>query len=516
MRRGVRVVLLLLVAVLVSVPLMFGAASAEVREPAVAGAFYPGTQKKLAVDIEGYLKQVEGDPLKGRLVGLVVPHAGYQYSAPVAAWAYKQLEGRHYDTVVLFGPSHRDRFRGVSIGDYAAYKTPLGEVPVDRELARRLIESSELIRFRPSAHRREHSLEVQVPFLHTALRDFRILPIVTGDFSLETFKEVVRLLAELTADRDVLWIASTDLSHYLPYDTACLVDKRTISGIMQMSPEEFYEAARKGQCDLCGKGSVVMLKLALAGGKGVRGELLKYANSGDTAGSKQAVVGYAAIAFLAADPSEEADAAASGNRQTPNGPLVGAAKLEYAPLDEDGCQALLELARSAIEQFVTEGRTPQVDPERYPLLKSKRGVFVTIYKNNRLRGCIGCHASDECLCRAVPLMAISSACRDRRFAPLSKDELKDISIEVSVYLSPLIPIDTVDGYEPGKHGIVMTLGGRSATFLPHVATEQGWNREQTLCALSRKAGLDSWAWKMDGVRFFVYKTQKFAEERGDE
>lgn len=484
----------------------------EVREPAVAGGFYPAGARELAKQVAGCLSGAGKEPLDGDLLGLVVPHAGYIYSGPVAAHAYKQLEGRHYDTVVLVGSSHHVRFEGVSVGNYAAYRTPLGDVPVAADLAAKLIESSELIRFRPLAHRREHSLEVQLPFLQAVMKDFRILPIITGDQDLKTFQHVAAKVREAVGDENVLWIASTDLSHYMPYRTAVLMDRRTVAGVMTMTPEEFHVAAQKGTCDLCGSGAVVTMMAALAG-REPRVKLLKYANSGDTAGGKGAVVGYAAIAFCR--PAQE-----EAPRGEQPGPLPGLesdpADLTWAPLDEKSSRTLLKLARQAIETYVTREREPNIEPDDYPSLAQKRGVFVTINKGGKLRGCVGCHASDEPLCRVVPVMAISSACRDRRFKPLTRDELADISIELSVYLSPLIPIDGAEDYEPGRHGIVMKFAGRSATFLPEVPTERGWTREQTLRALCLKAGLVQDAWRTDGVRFFVYRTQKIQEGGDDE
>jgi hypothetical protein len=470
----------------------------QVREPAVAGSFYEADPVKLAQGIGEMLKAAEEKPLKGKLVGLVCPHAGYSFSGPVAAFAYKQLQTRHYDTVVLIGPCHAGSFTGASVGVYAAFKTPLGEVPVDTELCQRLIASSKLIRSLPEAHRQEHSLEVQLPFLQTVMKDFRIVPILMGDSSFKTCKEVADRLSEVAADRNMLLIASTDLSHYLSYDACEEADKKTVEGLLRANAKGFYYGFIKGRYELCGAPAVVALMLVAARNGPVEAVLLKHANSGDTSGDKGRVVGYAAVAFLQGEKPVKEEAVA--------GP----------PVDAEGGKAVLKLAREAIQAFVTEGREIQPDPKNYPTLDRKTGVFVTLYRKDELRGCIGRLESDEPLWRTVPQMAVESACRDPRFSPLSAAELKDIRIEVSVFLSPMIAIESSDRYEPGKQGILIVKGWRTATFLPQVATEQGWNREQTLGALCRKAGLLPDAWKEDDALLFVYYTQVFEEETAHE
>jgi hypothetical protein len=472
----------------------------QVREPAVAGSFYEADPAKLAQGIGEMLRAAEEKPLEGKLIGLVCPHAGYPFSGPVAAFAYKQLQTRHYDTVVLIGPCHAGSFTGASVGAYAAFKTPLGEVPVDTELCQRLIASSKLIRFLPEAHRQEHSLEVQLPFLQTVMKDFRIAPILMGDSSFKTCKEVADKLSEVAADRNMLIIASTDLSHYLSYNACEEADKRTVEGLLDANAKGFYYGLISGRYELCGAPGVVTLMLVAARKGPVETVLLKHANSGDTSGDRDRVVGYAAVAFLQGEKPVKEEAAAGPSQ----------------PLDAEAGETVLKLAREAIQTFVTQGREIQPDPKKYPTLDRETGVFVTLYNKDGLRGCIGRLESDKPLWRTVPQMAVESACHDPRFPPLSAAELKDIRVEVSVFLSPMIPIESPDRYEPGKQGIMIVKGQRTATFLPQVATEQGWNREQTLRALCQKAGLLPDAWKEDDALLFVYYTQVFEEEAAHE
>ncbi len=486
-------------------------AQERVRRPAVAGAFYPAEARQLRDCVQSFLEGVERKPLEGRIIALVCPHAGYPYSGPVAAYAYSQLRGGGYDTVVLIGPCHRGRpFTGVSVGDFDAYETPLGTVPVDRKLAKELIGSSELVRFLPDRHQDEHSLEVQLPFLQTVLEDFEILAVLTGDFSLNTCRKVAGCLHRATREKNVLFIASTDLSHYLARDEAVALDGRTVQAIKEGAAEPLYYGLRNKNYSMCGGTAVVTLLLALAEKGPFEAELLKYANSGDTGGPEERVVGYAALAFL----EEEAEEA--GKSETnPHKKDRRRAQPAWQPLSPESQRRLLGLARRSIREYLTAGRLPEVDPEDYPECRDGRGVFVTLHKGGRLRGCVGCHASHECLCRMVPYMAARCACADPRFSPLQASELGEVTIEINVYLTPLIPIQGPDAFEPGAHGIELVKGHRSATFLPHVASQQGWNREQTLCQLCRKARLPADAWRDDDVELYVYKTQSF-QEKNDE
>jgi MEMO1 family protein len=275
----------------------FGADS--IREPAVSGMFYPSSPKELKQYIAGQLKGVSLPEIKGDVLGIIVPHAGYVYSAPVAAWGYKLAEGKAYDTVVLIGVSHRATFDGASVGNFDALRTPLGDVPVDREIAGKLLKNEKLFHFYELADRPEHSLEVQLPFLQCVLKDFRVVPVLIGDFSLETARALAEELVKATEGRKVLFVASTDLSHYHTYEEAVLKDKATVQSIQKMNAEDFCKSVARGESELCGHSAV--LTMMLIAGKLNAGEikLLKYANSGDVPErEKGRVVGYAAMAVI--------------------------------------------------------------------------------------------------------------------------------------------------------------------------------------------------------------------------
>jgi AmmeMemoRadiSam system protein B len=210
--------------------------SSKIRKPAVSGIFYPGSAEELKEKIDNLLNKVEKEELKGELIGLIVPHAGYDYSGEIAAYAYKQLEGKNFNTVILIGESHYHRFPGASIGNYQSYQTPLGEIKVDNDLAINIIKREDAIKFYPQVHQGEHSLEVQLPFLQTLLRDFKIVPIILGERSSKLSSQIVQAIMQELKEREekILFIASTDLSHFYPYQTALQLDNLTIKAIEKL------------------------------------------------------------------------------------------------------------------------------------------------------------------------------------------------------------------------------------------------------------------------------------------
>ncbi len=390
-----------------------------------------------------------------------------------------------------FDPSgDLQRFGGVSVGDYDSYRTPLGEIKIDKDMVKALKSSRSDIHTYKGAHALEHCLEVQLPFLQQALGDFKIVTLLMGEESIKTSSWLGKAIAESAKGKKVLIIASTDLSHYHPYDMAVSMDKETIDQILRLDSASFLIASAEGKCESCGAGATAATIVAAKQLGANKAKLLKYENSGDTAGDKSSVVGYAAIAIYKGE----------------NNHLLE----EFAPLDEAQQKKLLEIARQSIEGYVKEGRVPEFRVDD-PVLLEKRGVFVTIFEDGDLRGCIGTHTSDMPLYRTVSDMAVESACRDPRFAPLRKDELDRINIKVSVYLMEPTKIEGPEQIVLGEHGIIFKKGLRSSTFLPEVAVEQGWDKEATLRHLAMKAGLPADAYK-SGAEFYVYKTQVFGEK----
>jgi len=276
------------------------------RTPAVAGAFYPGTESSLKAKVSEFLSNVEKRPIDGKLIALVSPHAGYVFSGQVAANAYKQIEGMNFDTVVLVGLSHRSPIRGVSVYKSGKYETPLGTVEIDGNLAEELMANSEIFSFEPRAHAIEHSLEVQIPFLQQVLSDFRIVPLLMRNWPKSVCLDVSSALAKTIRGKNVLLIASTDMSHYPVYDEAVKADKFTLSALETMDTdlirEQLDEYMSKGvrelHCMLCGVGPVLVVIDAAKELGADSIEILKYANSGDVpAGDRSGVVGYFAAAI---------------------------------------------------------------------------------------------------------------------------------------------------------------------------------------------------------------------------
>jgi len=270
----------------------------EIREPALAGSWYPGDPEILSRDVKRYLENAKKEKVDGEIVALVSPHAGYMYSGQVAAYAYKLIEGKSFDTVVVVGPSHRFPFKGASLWDRGGFRTPLGVVPVDDELSKKLMEKRKEIRFIPEAHNQENSLELQIPFLQTVLKSFKLVPIaMEPDWSWETCQYLASAIAEAVKGKRVLLVASTDLSHFYTYNIAVELDKIFLNHIERFDVEGLNRDLKNNRTEACGGGPVVTIMLAAKMLGANHGKVLKYANSGDVTGDRSRVVGYAAAVF---------------------------------------------------------------------------------------------------------------------------------------------------------------------------------------------------------------------------
>ncbi len=472
----------------------------ELRRPAVAGAFYPGNRLLLRRQVDGFLAKAKKVELEGELIALISPHAGYIYSGPIAAYSYKQLKKKDFDTVILIGPSHRVGFAGASIYNQGPYQTPLGLVEVDSDLASKIIAQDKSIRYIPQAHIREHSLEVQLPFLQRTLKDFKIVPILISEPSLKNCQILADAIFKSIKGKKVLIVASTDLSHYQPYNKARQLDKVTLDAIVTLNPEE---VAKKG--DMCGQAAVlttILLARRLGADKAI---VLKYLNSGDTAGPKDGVVGYGAVAI--SKKGEKEMEGAYFKRSEKQGSAHRAGSYSKKEREE-----LLKIARDSIKSYLTTRKPPRIETEN-PKLKQKRGVFVTLRRGKALRGCIGFIEPIFPLYHAISECAISAATKDTRFPPVTEGELPKITIEISV-LSPTKRVVSVDEIKMGVHGVVAKKGLNQGIFLPQVATETGWSKEEFLGHLCRgKAGLPSDAWKDKDTEIYIFTVEKFKDTR---
>lgn len=433
-----------------------------VKEPSVAGMFYPADKNKLSELISHFLSEVEKKSQQGRLIALISPHAGYIYSGKIAAYGYKEIKDRDIKNVILIGPSHHVGFTGASVYIKGGFKTPLGTVKINEKIAEALLNESADVRFYPDAYKKEHSLEVQLPFLQTVLKDFKIVPILIGSPTKKTFEHLVTELPEIL-DEKTLLIASTDLSHFYDYNTAKEMDNKVIEAIAKLSTIETEHLIRTGKSELCG-GYPVLITLEVAKRAGANlGVIYNYANSGDVTGDRNRVVGYASIG------------------------------LYQSKLTEEEKKELLQLARNAIIENITNGNVldKAVSNQKF---KTERAVFVTIKRKGKLRGCIGHIQPIMPLYQSVIKNAVAACSRDPRFPPMKEEELRDMEIEISI-LSPLKPLRDTEKVQVGKHGLYIVKGMKSGLLLPQVATEFGWNRETFLEQVCTKAGLRKDEWK---------------------
>ncbi|MDO8283037.1 MAG: AmmeMemoRadiSam system protein B [Thermodesulfovibrionia bacterium] len=446
--------------------------SADVKEPAVAGAFYPKDEKVLAHTVDSFLSSVKDKVGSGRLIALISPHAGYQFSGGIAAYTYNHLKERNIKTVILIGASHHKAFHGVSVYTGDGMKTPLGIVKVDSRIANSLINKEADVTFLPEAFEKEHSLEVQLPFLQRTLKDFKVVPILIGSPTRESYKFLTQKLTEIMRDDDsVIIIASTDLSHYHDYETAVKMDMMTIDALERMSIDETERLLMSREGEMCG-GYPVLYTMAVAQNLGATNAVLyKYANSGDVTGDKSHVVGYAAMGFY------------------------------KSYLSDKEKETLLQLAKDTINLYVKDGKQPSSATEN-KRLKSNGATFVTIREHGVLRGCIGNIMPEMPLYDSVIRNAVSAASRDPRFPPLKKQELDNIEVEVTI-LSPLELVKDTNAIEVGKHGLYIKKDGRSGILLPQVPLEFGWDRETFLQQVSKKAGLPPDAWKDAELYWFT-------------
>lgn len=280
------------------------AAPQKIREPAVAGAFYPGRKDALERDVKRLLEVVPAEKIDGRIVGLISPHAGYVYSGRTAAYGYKLLEGKGFKRAVILAPTHHAGFRGASIPDVDAYRTPLGLVPLDREACRELL-THELYSSRPEAHAREHSLEVQLPFLQEVLGDFTLVPIIFGQIGDNDYEKIAEPLKKLLDDKTI-FIASSDFTHYgnrfgyVPFtdnvkDNLSKLDRGAIDYIATRDARGFLDYQRKTGATICGRCPIGVMLDALPGV--ARGSLLNYETSGDITGDFRSSVSYVSMVF---------------------------------------------------------------------------------------------------------------------------------------------------------------------------------------------------------------------------
>ncbi len=471
---------------------------ADVRKPAKAGTWYPADADKLRKVLDGFFSKVELPDEKKSLNPRIIvsPHAGITYSGQVAAYGYSLVKEKKFDTVILLGPSHHHMKNVISVYSGKAYETPLGSVPIDRDMAEKIKKLDKKVVSDHEIHKNEHSIEIQIPFLqHVLKKGFSVLPVLVSSKNRDLLRSFAKKLSKVikNTEKDILIVVSTDFSHFHPYDKAKDMDMKTAELILKNKSGKLMMNIKKGSSEMCGYYPWIIGD-TIANIMGWDGRhFLKYMNSGDISkiSTPRGVVGYHSIVI-----TEDAPDSSSVDKKN---------------LTEKNRKKLLKIARKSIIKKLEKKGTyePEKPDDKY--LSKERAVFVTLNKDGKLRGCMGQLQAALPLYKAVNQMALSAAFKDRRFAAVKKEELEDINIEISV----LTPLEKVDSYEKivmKKHGVVVRKGNKSGVFLPQVAQDTEWDRKtflENLC--SQKAGLPKEAYKKDDVELLVFRVIKFSE-----
>ena len=455
----------------------------SVRAPAVAGMFYPGEPAILAGEIAEYLNQADEDRLcPGFPKMVIVPHAGFIYSGAVAAHAYDLLRPARgvVKRVVLMGPCHRVAVHGLALPGVDAFDTPLGRIAIDAE-GEKLARTLPQVCVMPATHAQEHAIEVQLPFLQQVLGQFTLLPFVVGAASAA---EVAEVIETLWGGEETLIVISSDLSHYHSYAAARALDEGTAKAIVALDAGIDHQQA-------CGA-TPISGALLVAQRRGLKARLLDLRNSGDTAGGKDRVVGYASFAFENELPGEPRSYTAAQGK------------------------VLLEAARGSISAALAAAPMPDLPGEAW--LRELRASFVTLKQNGQLRGCIGSLEAARPLGLDVLANARAAAFSDPRFKALTKPELDSLQIEVSVLSRPVRIIfedhaDLLRQLVPGKDGLIIESGSgaaaRRGTFLPQV-WESIPGPEEFISQIKLKAGMPADT-RTTACRFQRYRVVKWTE-----
>ena len=467
------------------------------RKAAVSGQFYAADSMTLMSDMKKLFSKALPKQNEN-VLAIIAPHAGYVFSGEVAATSFNQIDAeKDYKYIFVIGSSHRAYFNAAAVFVDGNFITPLGIVEVDTAFGKNLIKEHTIFIQKNEAHKLEHSIEVQLPFLQYHLKKpFQIIPIIIGTDDARVCEEVAKVLSPYFTS-DNLFVISTDFSHYPKYADASKVDKLTCDAIKSNSPTALLKTLNANnklnitnlQTSLCGWTSVLTLLYMTHKMEGVQIIPLQYKNSGDAPkyGDTSQVVGYQAMVI-----TQQKDATT-----------------EFTLSDADK-SVLLQIARNTLTEFVKTGKTPDVDTTTMSnTIKQNCGAFVTLHKNGNLRGCIGQFTAKKPLYKIIQDMTKASANEDTRFDTVTSAELSQIDIEISV-LSPLRKINSIDEIELGKHGIYIIKGNYGGTFLPQVATQTNWTKEEFLghCAQD-KAGIGWNGWKDADI--YVYTAIIFGE-----
>jgi MEMO1 family protein len=418
-----------------------------IREPAVAGQFYPDSPAQLRKMIKG---MVDESNEKIDAIGTVLPHAGYIYSGPVVGAVLSRVKIK--STAVIMCPNHTGRGKLFSVMAEGGWKTPLGQVDIDAELAKRILDESRYLEQDTAAHVHEHAVEVQLPFLQYLRPDVKMVPIVLAQANGETYREIGRGIARAISglNRDVIIIASSDMTHYESQESVRQKDSEAIHAMLQLDEAELLKRVGQFDITMCGYGAAASMLAAAKELGAERAELIKYQTSGDTSGDYSSVVGYAGVVVVAMSP-------------------------------------IARLARRTVEMYVSEGKVPKVEALT-PEMQQRAGVFVSIHKQGALRGCIGTfEPQSENVAREIIANAVASSTRDPRFSPVKKSELKDLDYSVDVLTHP-VPVKDKSELDPKKYGVIVECGWRKGLLLPDLDGVDTVEQQIDICC--QKGGIE--------------------------
>jgi AmmeMemoRadiSam system protein B/AmmeMemoRadiSam system protein A len=490
----------------------------DVHQNEGAGRWYPAEPVRLRAAVDTYLQQAQIGPVAGQLLAVIVPHAGYIYSGAVAGYSFRAMQeaGCADHTIAVIGDTHSGSGSAdIAVWAAGAFETPLGSIPVDEQVARAVVDAHERIEFDRDAFRAEHPVENQIPFIQAACPGARIVPVVIRQPTLQNAQILADALVAALGDRPALIVASTDLSHYHPYDEAREMDTVALQAIVSLDAQAVADSPRRcaemglGGGDpltMCSQGAVMTALLAARQMGADQATVLHYANSGDLPiGERGQVVGYGAVALWQATANTPAGSPTSYQALPPSPPPA-----EPIHVPPEAQEELLALARRTAVQFLESETFPAFETGD-PVLLQPLGAYVTYEKEGILRGCVGRIEADRPVYLNVQYAAVAAALADSRFQPITPDELEDLTIEITL-LQPLRQVESPDEIHIGRDGVLMRVGAdQGALYLPQVPLEQGWDLETTLVQLSRKAGLPDDAWQREDARFFTFAGQWFGE-----
>jgi len=419
-----------------------------IREPAAAGKFYPASPPQLEDTIRSML-----DPAAEKVdaIGLVSPHAGYTYSGPVAGAAISRINLK--DTAIIIGPNHTGLGKRFSIMTEGSWRTPLGDVDIDSELAGEILALSDPLEKDSQAHQHEHSIEVQLPFLQYLRPDIKLVPIVQSHVGAKAYKELGESIAQAIkkTNREAVIIASSDMTHYEPQAQAKEKDTQAIEAILGLDEDELMKRVEELDISMCGYAPTVALISAAKALGADKAELVKYQTSGDTTGDYDSVVGYAGIVIRKVPP-------------------------------------LVKLAQDAVESYITRGAILTPPQKLIPEMKGKAGTFVSIHKQGGLRGCIGTfEPTRNNIAEEVINNAVCSATRDPRFPTVTPEELPYLEYSVDV-LTPPEPVKDREQLDPKRYGVIVERGERRGLLLPDLEGVDDVGEQLDICR--QKADID--------------------------